>query len=242
MSLVRSLKARLNGLRHAARHCVSYAQCGEDLIIDYAARTLELRSIRYLDIGAHHPTYLSNTYHFYRQGWRGVCVEPDLTLLPPFRKIRPHDQLLNFGIGVEEGPREFFIMTTPTLNTFSRQEAERYASYGSQRIERVETVHIRSVASILAEHFEEAPQLVSLDVEGLDFEILRSFDFERIRPPVFCVETLTYTEDGSERKLTEIIDFMRSQDYFDYADTYVNTIFIDRAAWARRPGARQSGG
>ncbi|MEI7466364.1 MAG: hypothetical protein WCJ87_13545, partial [Burkholderiales bacterium] len=62
------------------------------------------------------------------------------------------------------------------------------------------------------------------------------------RPPLFCVETLTYIEDGSERLLTEIIDFMRSQDYFDYADTYVNTIFIDRAAWARRPGVRRSGG
>lgn len=238
MSLVRTLKSRINRFRHAARRKVSYAQCGEDLIIDYAARTLGLQEVSYLDIGAHHPIYLSNTYLFYLQGQRGVCIEPDASLLAPFRKHRPRDILLNVGIGPEAGRRSFFVMTTPTLNTFSRPEAERYASYGTQKIERVEEVAIARIGSVLAEHFPQAPQLVSLDVEGLDFEILREFDFARVRPALFCVETLTYVEDGSERKLSEIIDFMLAHGYFVYADTYVNTIFVDRTAWSRRPGSR----
>ena len=238
LSLARTFKNQINRFRHAARHSVSFAQCGEDLIIDYCARTLGLREFSYLDIGAHHPSYLSNTYFFYRQGRRGVCVEPDVSLLPPFRRQRPGDVLLNIGVGPEEGAQDFFVMTTPTLNTFSRQEARRYESYGNQRVERVEQVQIRCIDSILAEHFAGAPQLVSLDVEGLDFDILRSLDFARVRPPIICVETLTYAEDGTERKLTEIVEFMRARDYFDYADTYVNTIFVDRTAWSRRPGAR----
>ncbi len=64
--------------------------------------------------------------------------------------------------------------------------------------------------------------------------ILQNFDFETYRPAVFCVETLTYTEDKSERKLTEIIELMHANGYLTYADTYINTVFVDAAAWKRR--------
>lgn len=234
MTLVRTLKNQINRFRHAARRKVSYAQCGEDLIIDYAARTLGIEGGRYLDIGAHHPTYLSNTFHFYRQGWRGVCIEPDASLLPPFHKLRSRDTLLNVGIGARAGEQDFYVMSTPTLNTFSRSEAERYVSYGKERIERILRVPIMAVRQLIGEYFPSPPQIVSLDVEGLDFEILQAFDFEHVRPQIFCVETLTYAEDGSERKLGEIVAYMEGRDYFSYADTYVNTIFIDKAAWRRR--------
>ena len=237
---LRAMRARLGRLRdrlnEGARE--SYAQCGEDLIIQYIFSALGRREIRYLDIGAHHPSYLSNTYYFYTRGHRGVCVEPDASLLGPFRKARPADTLLNIGVAPSEGSAEFFVMSTPTLNTFSRQEAERFASYGKQKIERVEQVRIRNINDVIAENFDGAPNLLSLDVEGLDLAILESLDFGRYAPDVCCVETLSYTEDRSERKLTEIIDLMLAHEYFVYADTYVNSIFVRRPTWRDRTGAR----
>ena len=237
---LRTLRARLSRLRHRWREGgrESYAQCGEDLIIAYVFKVLGRKTIEYLDIGAHHPTYLSNTYYFYLLGQRGVCVEPDATLLADFREQRSEDVLLNVGIGPDEGEAEFFVLTTPTLNTFSREEAERYVSYGAQRIERIEKVEIRDVNRVMAEQFGKAPDLLSLDVEGLDLAILQSLDFDRYGPDVCCVETLSYAEDGSERKLDEIIAFMVSKGYFVYADTYINSIFVRQSAWRARPGAR----
>lgn len=234
MTFASAVKRQINRFRHAATKKTSYAQCGEDLIVDYAARTLGLEQVRHLDLGAHHPIYLSNTYFFYCQGHRGVCVEADASLLPAFRQHRPLDITLNAGVGPKDAQMPFYVMTTPTLNTFSRAEAERYASYGRERIERVEQVEVRGVAGLVAEYFPAGLEFVSLDVEGLDLAILETFDFALVRPPIFCVETLTYTEDGSERKLGEIVAFMDSVGYFAYADTYVNTIFVDRTAWARR--------
>ena len=73
------------------------------------------------------------------------------------------------------------------------------------------------------------------DVEGLDLAILKSFDFAHCRPRVICIETLTYAEDGSEHKLNEVIDVLRVNDYFVYADTYINTIAVDQRVWTRRP-------
>lgn len=212
----------------------SYAQCGEDLIIDFLFATLKLRRVRYLDIGAHHPTYFSNTYFFYERGASGVCVEPDETLANAFSQIRPRDIILNVGIAPKEGVADFYQMSTPTLNTFSREQAEQYESYGTQRIERVVSVAIRNVNGVLEEYFESAPELLSLDVEGLDLEILQSLDFVNHRPAVFCIETLSFTEDRSERKLQVIIDWMTGQDYMLYADTYVNSIFVDNQTWRRR--------
>jgi len=213
---------------------VTFSQCGEDVIIDHIFTVLKKNRITYLDIGAHSPTYLSNTHYFYLKGSRGVCVEADPSLIPAFKRQRPDDVCLNVGVGREEGEGDFYVMSAPTLNTFSKEEAERYQSYGQHRIQRVSKIALRTVNHIIEEQFKVAPDFVSLDVEGMDLDILRSFDFSVFRPTVFCIETLTYVEDKSERKITEIIEYMQQQGYFVYADTYINSIFVDVNIWKNR--------
>ena len=66
---------------------------------------------------------------------------------------------------------------------------------------------------------------------------MRSFDFSKIRPAVFCVETLAYARDNNEMKILGIAEFLCSKGYMVYADTYINTIFVDAARWkARKTG------
>lgn len=110
----------------------------------------------------------------------------------------------------------------------------RYQGYGRQRIEMIIKLPLVPVNRILEQHFEVCPNLISLDIEGLDFQILSSMDFDKWRPEVFCIETLTYTEDKTERKLDEIIEYMKGKNYMVYGDTYINTIFVDRQAWLHR--------
>lgn len=211
----------------------SYSQCGEDLIVDFILTQYFGKKVpSYLDIGAHHPIHISNTYRFYRKGGRGVCVEPDPALFKEFRRWRGRDTCLNVGIGAsEEGVAEFYVMSSKSLNTFSKTEAERYRGYGVQKIEKVVQLPLLPVNKVFEDYFPETPDFVSLDVEGMDLEILSALDFVRFRPTVFCVETLTYTEDRSEKKCNDIISFMEGKGYFPYADTYVNTIFVDREKW-----------
>lgn len=236
MGLVRRLRRRFSHFANWAigSEKVSYAQCGEDIIVDYVLAALGVGAVSYLDIGAHHPRYLSNTYYFYRQGGRGVCVEPDPNALNAFKQVRPRDICLPVGVGTSPGTADLFLMTTSTLNTFSRDEAERYQAYGTERIERVIPVEIKTVNQVLEEYFEIAPDFVSMDVEGMDLSILKGFDFERFRPKVFCVETLTYTEDGGEKKISELSNILQGHGYLIYADTYINTIAVDRHTWKNR--------
>ena len=74
-----------------------------------------------------------------------------------------------------------------------------------------------------------------LDVEGLDFEISQEVGLRDFRPDVLCIETWTFTQNGTERKLIEILDLMKAHGYFAYGDTYINTIFVSNEAWKQRP-------
>lgn len=211
----------------------SYAQAGEDLIIYFVIQAMRINEVTYLDIGAHHPTHLSNTYLFYKRGFQGVVVEPDPELMESVRRVRPRDTCIEAGVGVRSAPdARLFIMSTRTLNTFSEEEARRYQGMGTQHIEKIVPVRMVTLDEILAEHFpEKEPTLVSIDVEGLDFEVLSTLDLAKRRPPIVCVETLQYSETREEVKDRRIARLMTDNDYFPYGDTYINTIFVDCIRW-----------
>ena len=214
---------------------MSFSQTGEDLLVDFLIKILKIPKFTYLDIGAHHPVFLNNTYLFYTQGFRGVCVEPDPVLFEIFKKNRKGDQVLNFGVGsASQKEADFYLLSTASLNTFSKKDADRYVSHGKQKIEKILKIPFIGINDLIKEYFQACPTFISLDVEGLDFDILRSFDFQKHRPTIFCLETLTYTEDHSERKLVEIIEYMHKNNYMTWADTYINTIFVDTEKWNKR--------
>lgn len=211
----------------------TYAQCGEDVILSYLFGWLGISRPSYLDIGAHHPTFLSNTYYFYLQQSYGVCVEPDPVYFKEFQKKRMRDVCLNVGVGVETAAEaDFFLMSAPTLNTFSETEARRFEAETSYRITEKIKVPIISINDIIEKYFDSCPNLVSVDIEGLDLAILQTFAFSRWRPQVFCVETVVFSEHRTgSTKATDVSEFLRRQGYFVYADTYINTIFVDENAW-----------
>lgn len=231
LNLFRKFFKKLNPPQKTMKN--SYSQSGEDLIMDFVLQAMRLKSPSYLDIGAHAPVYLSNTYFFYQSGSKGVCVEADPELNEIIRRRRSRDICVNCGVGSEDaGLSDFYLMTSSTLNTFSKEEATKYESYGANKIKSVIKVPIIGINSILEKYFNnQAPDIVSIDVEGLDFAIVSAIDFSKWRPKIFCIETLTYSETRQEVKSEEIIHFLKSKDYFAYGDTYINTIFVDRASW-----------
>ena len=216
---------------------ISYAQCGEDIIIGGLFNALGIQNPTYLDLGAHHPMYLSNTYYFYLKRCYGVCVEPDPGFFKVFQQKRPRDICLNVGVGTTSVDQaEFFVMSEATLNTFSEYDARRIDAKTSYQILRSIPIPLVAINAIIEQHFPSHPNFVSIDVEGLDLEILKSFDFGRWQPEIFCIETAVFSDKRTETtKILEIAQFMEQQGYFAYADTYVNTIFVSKSVWGRQP-------
>lgn len=213
----------------------TYSQLGEDLIIRSIFNALKVENPSYLDIGAHHPTHLSNTHLLYSTGSAGVCVEPDPILYQQIKATRKRDICLNIGIGIDTTDQaDFFVVEPSVLNTFSKEEVERSERSGNLKIKKIIKIPLLNVNEIIIQYFQKTPNLISIDVEGLDLKIVQSFDFSNHRPDVFCIETLVFGGNYSEIKIKEINNHMIENGYFLYADTFINSIFVNKDAWQNR--------
>jgi len=225
---------RMQYQRTIVRKYDSYSQAGEDLIVSALFRSFGVKTFTYLDVGANHPDFISNTYLFYKMGCRGVCVEPNPVLYKKHRSVRPEDTCLNVGVGIDERKEaDFYLFSghTDGLSTFSKSEAEYWATVGMDGIGKIRPAKVikmplTSISEIIAAN--GVPDFVSIDAEGLDLEILQSMNFDKYVIKCFCVETLKYDENKKGFRDTDLISFMKDRDYFVYADTGINSIFVNR--------------
>lgn len=205
---------------------ISYSQCGEDLIVDFIFKIRGISLPSYMDIGAHQPYYINNTYLFYSRGATGINIEPDPTLFKDFITERPKDINLNIGIGAQSAKQEFYIMSSSTLNTFSKKEAEALEKNGQAKITNTTMIQLEPVSTIINQHWNNSfPDFLSIDVEGLETDILESIDFKASAPKVICVETFEYS---SGKNKTELMELIKDNNYDFHSTTAINSIFIHK--------------
>lgn len=210
----------------------SYSQCGEDAIVWFLLNYGHKKpaAFNYLDLGCNHYKNINNTYGFYRMGMSGVLVEANPGFIKELRANRPNDVVLNVGVGdVHEDQRKFYITNNVDMSSFSLEsiKEDQKTSPWIQIVREV-TVPVLTLEEIIKSYFVSVPAVVSLDVEGLELPILSGLNFDNMRPFIFIIETIDYSENvATAHKRQEIIDFMNSKNYKEYAFTGVNSIFID---------------
>jgi FkbM family methyltransferase len=212
----------------------SFSQSGEDLIIDFILNN-HFATIQpsYLDIGAYDPVKFSNTYLFYERGCSGVLIEPDPDLSANLAKTRPRDRVLNIGVSDKESESDFYLVSPATLNTFSKKEFDQYKIfYPGTTLREIVKTKTKRIGSILDAHFKGGLDLLSIDVEGLDYQIISSINFKKHRPTVICVESVEYANGNTLIKTNGLSKLLFSKNYFLYADTFINSIFVDRQRWS----------
>ena len=222
---VQPLEWTLKGMPNGTQ--LSFAQYGDDLVASSLFEHMGIQTPTYLDIGAYEPILGSNTYLFYRRGARGVLVEPNVDCIPKLRSKRPGDTILNVGVGISaDTAADYYRLTSPQLNTFDKDEAERVVreSNGKVILREVVKMPLVPVNDVIAEHFGgKAPDFFSIDVEGLDFAILKTLDFAKYRPKVICAELQPRGIPNEEA-----VAFVRSKGYDIRGMTYPNTLFVDQ--------------
>jgi FkbM family methyltransferase len=215
-------------LGHPQAGRLSYSQMGEDLVLlDLLRDGMKIERPTYLDIGAADPIDGSNTYLLHESGGHGVLVEPNPAYQARLHLYRPHDVIVNAGVGVTDGASAdyYVIRDAPMRNTFSKDDvAYLRKRTGHEVVERVMKMPLVSINRLIAEHLGAAPDLLSTDVEGLDFAVLQTLDFEKYRPAVIIAET---------RPRGPIPTYLDSKGYEIRGATLYNTIFADPARYRR---------
>lgn len=202
-----------------------YSQEGEDMVLN---RIFENKKEGfYVDVGAHHPKRFSNTYFFYRRGWRGINIDAMPGSMDLFDEDRPLDVNLEIPVSDKDEILTYYIFNEPALNGFSKELSDSRNGLRQYKIIDTKELRTRTLASILDEFMPAGQKIdfLSIDVEGLDFQVLNSNNWNKYRPEIVLIEVLGTTFD-------QIIDsetttYMQKNGYVIFAKTF-NTVFFKR--------------
>jgi len=210
----------------------SYSQEGEDMIL---RRLFEKQqSGFYVDVGAHHPKRFSNTYFFYKKGWRGINIDAMPGSMKMFEKIRPKDINIEKPVSDKKQVLTYFAFNEPALNGFSKELSENRDRQEDNFIKFTKEVETSTLEEILDNNLPKKQEIdfLSIDVEGLDSRVLRSNNFETYKPKVILIEILESSLSDIEND--EIAKFLKAFDYSVYAKTVNTVIFINNEFYKKR--------
>jgi FkbM family methyltransferase len=175
----------------------SYSQHGEDVWLLEQVRDLSRDRFRYVDVGANHPSRLSNTYLLYRHGFSGVVVEPNESLLALHRRFRPRDIAVRSACGERARLGRFVVRTIAGTSSLSAAAAPDISS----RVRRQDYVPVLPLDAIVEAAVPGPIAALSIDTEGSDTEVLRSASEALDRSLFVIVEANTEEEADSIKSI-----------------------------------------
>ena len=203
----------------------SYSQEGEDMIL---RRFFEKQKTGfYVDVGAHHPKRFSNTFFFYKKGWSGINIDAMPNSMRSFDKIRPRDINLEVPISDKKQKLRYYMFNEPALNGFSKELAEKRDGKNHYKIISEKEIQTSTLEEIFKKHLPYGQEIdfMSIDVEGLDLQVLKSNNWKRFRPKFVLMEILgcSIKEIADSKEYKYLAEF----GYETFAKT-VNTVIFKR--------------
>ncbi|MBW4430605.1 MAG: FkbM family methyltransferase [Pelatocladus maniniholoensis HA4357-MV3] len=198
-----------------------HSQFGEDRYI--FEKLNSSRQGVFVDVGAGHPSYLSNTYFFEKNGWNGICIDADINQIELLKKDRSNVEWA--AISPIEGEIEFFQASSPEYSSTVPKEEYKEPN----QIQFKDTVRVPSfkLETILEKHKIGAIDILDLDVEGTELEVWSTLDYEKHKPKIVIIEYYTYgLADNSETIKT----FFSKLPYKLVHTTPTNFIFVNYSA------------
>ncbi|MDP4712433.1 MAG: FkbM family methyltransferase [Saprospiraceae bacterium] len=198
-----------------------YAQEGEDIIL---SRLMDKEKGFFIDIGAHHPFRFSNTYLFYKKGWRGINIDPLPGSKRLFNLVRRRDINIQCGVAKESGMLTYYCFNEPALNTFDKEEAKFKNDLPDYFIQETIDIPVEPLWKIL-DGLSLPPRIdfMSVDVEGMEMDVLMSNNWDRYRPEFLVVEQLRLDVQGIMK--TDVYRFLQSADYKLVSRTLNSSIY-----------------
>lgn len=207
----------------APKGMVTYSMAGEDVLLSHYFDISKPGF--YVDVGCNDPRDHSNTFFLYSHGWRGVAIDANASVLRGFKRMRPRDITVHAAVSNVAKEVTFALSQDSRLSTLSR-EFEGSWSPVHAVIDRI-AMQSRTLQSILEEHQVPATfALLSIDVEGHDYEVLTSFDIHRFRPSVIVIECHDFRFDSVMEN--RVYSYLTGYGYAMTAFVNANAIFRDQ--------------
>lgn len=201
----------------------SYSQDGEDMVMKKFL--CNVINGFYVDIGAYHPKRFSNTFYFYKKGWSGINIDARPDCMRLFKEQRPRDINLEFAISNKKEKLTYYAFNEPALNGFSAKLSLERNKNENYKIIFKKEIKTRTLTEILDKFLPKGQHIdfMSIDIEGLDLNALKSNNWKKYVPSFILVEIL---KDSIEEVLDDkIYNFILNKNYKAIAKTGNTVIF-----------------
>ena len=170
----------------------------------------------FVDVGAHDGRSMNNTLYFEENsGWKGINVEPIQKVYDRLVINRPNSINLNYAVCNYDGETEFIFnsgyteMISGIKETFDprhmvRLENENNA-FGSTT--EIITVKTKKLETILDEHSISHIHYLSIDVEGAEFEVIKSINFDKV-----FIDVIGFENNYSDTSIP-IVKYLQDRNY-----------------------------
>lgn len=158
----------------------------------------------FLDLGAYNGKELSNSRALVELDWAGCCIEPHPTICEELEKnCLGFDKVFCFEIAIGKQNGIFQLNANPTYySTLIDSEMERWkdTDFEFKPID-VEVFDFKTFQGISP---YDTYDFISIDCEGVDYDVLTQIDLDKVKCSMVCVET-----NGKE-----------TDKYIDYISTF----------------------
>jgi FkbM family methyltransferase len=202
-----------NGLLAQQKRDGYYSQCGQDFFL-YSILFHYKNEGFFLDIGGNNPIFLSNTYFFEKQGWKGYAFEPQSSLCELWKKERK-TPCFPFAVGEIESEISFTQCTDDYMSGVTGYTDTEGTVIKVKQIVLKDWLKSNQITKV---------DFISIDVEGYEMNVLKGIDFSKV--DIKCIVIENNRDNGYPNQ--KIRKFIEEQGYVLVARLSIDDVFYKK--------------
>jgi FkbM family methyltransferase len=165
-----------------------YSQCSQDEYLENKFFK-GYKNGFYVDVGAHNGVDINNTLYFEKNNnWRGINIEPIKKVFDLLVKNRPNDININCAVCNHNGETEFYLnegcteMLSGIKDKYDKRHLERLNRENNEKSDTTQIIKVitKKLETIFDENKISHVNYLSIDVEGAEFEVIKSINFDKV--------------------------------------------------------------
>ncbi len=201
------------------------SQFGEDKKIEEIFEK-DYRGV-YVDVGCFHPTRSNNTFKLFKKGWMGMNIDLNPLTIDLFNYARPTDINICAAISNKQAKKKLYFLgdldSKNTLDHNHKKWINKHFKIDNKDF-KIKKIKTRKLDDIFKEHDYFNIDFMNIDIEGHEFEVLKSLNLKKFKIKVICVEILDYDKFASKRKKM-LTTYLKRNNYKLVEKSKINYIF-----------------
>ena len=182
---------------------------------------------KFVDLGCFHPTRDNNTFQFYKKKWKGINVDLNPITIELFNFYRSNDININCAISDKKTLKKmYFVDDFSPLNTLDINHLKflKKNFLFKNKDFKEKKIKTENINNILKKHKFDKVDFLNIDLEGLEYEVIKSINFKKYKINLICIEILDHNKQSKD-KSKKILKILKKNNFRHLKKIGVNSIF-----------------